>query len=177
MLKEKFSSFKYTSGSIGQHISELGKLVLQMTSGEFRPDEEDISLTLLRSLPSTYESLVQAIRLSMVKLSSADVMSKVLFEAIRLKDKDMSEPATAMFGNKDKKDEEKHTGKKKFKKNIVCFKCGKRGHYSRECHSNPAHNQSNVAFAACSEMSNLNTSCWIVAPPTTCALIKCIRHV
>jgi hypothetical protein len=54
-----------------QHITKLESLALQMVECNCGPSDEDICLTLLRSLPLEYESLVQATCMSDTKLNAA----------------------------------------------------------------------------------------------------------
>ena len=68
-LKEKFASFKYTAVDMSAHVMELGQLVLEMKGADCGPSEEDMCATMLRSLPSSYESLVQAFRMSVTTFS------------------------------------------------------------------------------------------------------------
>ena len=63
-LKEKFATFKYTASSISGHVTELEELVMKMQSANCGPSEKDISAVMLRSLPPSYESLVQAFRMA-----------------------------------------------------------------------------------------------------------------
>jgi hypothetical protein len=68
-LKEKYATFRYNTGSIVKHMEDLEKLVLDMEIAGCPPDESDICATFLRSLPPIYESLVQAVRFSMYKVT------------------------------------------------------------------------------------------------------------
>ena len=82
-LKEKFSSFRYTSTSMEKHIEELESLTLSMASAGCKPDEDDVCIVLLRSLPAKYESLVQAYRMNVVKISFSDIVNRLIAEDIR----------------------------------------------------------------------------------------------
>uniref|UniRef100_A0AAV1UE33 DUF4219 domain-containing protein n=1 Tax=Peronospora matthiolae TaxID=2874970 RepID=A0AAV1UE33_9STRA len=82
-LREKFSTFRYTASSMEKHFEELEAFVLQMGGAGCLPDEEDVCATLLRSLPASFEGLVQAFRMSVGKFTYGDVMSRVLAKDIR----------------------------------------------------------------------------------------------
>uniref|UniRef100_H3H9M2 Uncharacterized protein n=1 Tax=Phytophthora ramorum TaxID=164328 RepID=H3H9M2_PHYRM len=99
-LKEKFSSFKYTTSSVSKHVTELEQLVLEMKSAGCEPSDEDVCATLLRSLPASYESLVQAFRMSMTELKLTDLVGKLIAEEVRQKDSTRIEEATALLANK-----------------------------------------------------------------------------
>lgn len=60
---------RYNSENITKHIEVFERLLLEMRSANCEPDEDDICATMLRSLPSSYDMLVQAVRMSMVKVT------------------------------------------------------------------------------------------------------------
>lgn len=146
-LKEKFAAFKFTANGMSKHICELESLVMEMNSADCQPSEEDICATLLRSLPPSYESLVQAFRMSMNVVSWSDVVNRLTSEEIRQKDSCKIEEQTAMLSDRSRP--KKAFKKKKDKKSVTCFNCGKQGHYKNECRST-RHDmeESNVAFHA-----------------------------
>uniref|UniRef100_H3H7C1 CCHC-type domain-containing protein n=1 Tax=Phytophthora ramorum TaxID=164328 RepID=H3H7C1_PHYRM len=151
-LKEKFSSFKYTTSSVSKHVTELEQLVLEMKSAGCEPSDEDVCATLLRSLPASYESLVQAFRMSMTELKLTDLVDKLIAEEVRQKDSTRIEEATALLANKGyAKDTKKKQQGGRRKPSGACFNCGKMGHYARDCRSkaspeNEVLDESNVAF-------------------------------
>jgi len=111
-LKEKFSTYRYTSSTMEKHIEELEALVLQMGGAGCRPEEEDICATLLRSLPASFEGLVQAFRMSVMEFTYGDVIGRVLAEDIRPKEARRIEEETALLaGRGDTKEEETKTEK------------------------------------------------------------------
>ena len=77
LLKEQLATFKYNSANMTEHVSRLEQLKMQLISSGSVTDDEDICATLLRSLPSSYEGLVQAMRLSMYKWTLPDVVNRV----------------------------------------------------------------------------------------------------
>ena len=60
LLKEKVVSFKYTPTDMSPHVMEPERLELENNGANCAPSQDDVCATMLRSLPSFYESLVQA---------------------------------------------------------------------------------------------------------------------
>ena len=118
-LKEKYATFRYNNGNITKHLEDLEKLVLDMEIAGCMPDESDICATLLRSLPPSFESLVQAVRFSMYKITYAELSMKIKSEETRLQDQGEIQEQTAMFAKK------KQFKPKFDKTKIKCFNCGK----------------------------------------------------
>lgn len=155
-LKEKFASFKYTATDMSAHVMELERLVLEMNGAECRPSEEDVCATMLRSLPASYESLVQAFRMSVTTFSFRHLVSKLIAEDLRQKDSSRIEKETALHAGK-RQDKSKFVKKidsqRKKGSNVQCFKCGKRGHFARDCWAKSNgdggedNDHSNVAFS------------------------------
>ena len=59
-FREQFASFKFASRNMEAHVGELEALVMRMESAGCPVNPEDVCATLLRSLPPSYDGLVQA---------------------------------------------------------------------------------------------------------------------
>ena len=81
--RNKFSSFKYTASSISSHFTELEELVLKMQSASCGSSEEDICAVMLRSLPPSYEGLLQEFRMAVTSFRFSDLVSKLIAEEVR----------------------------------------------------------------------------------------------
>ncbi|CEG48540.1 transducin wd40 repeat-like superfamily protein [Plasmopara halstedii] len=147
-LKEKFASFKYTATDMSTHVMELKQLVLQMKSANCELNEEDVCATTLRSLPASYESLVQAFSMSVSQFSFSKQKSRRI------------ESETALHVGKQREKRQiarKSGGQRKKGANVQCYNCGKRGYYARDCwvkdsgngdNGSQHENHSDVAFSA-----------------------------
>lgn len=180
-LKEKFASFKYTTTDMSAHVMELEQLVLQMRSANCGPNEEDVCATMLRSLPESYESLVQAFRMSVTQFNFSDLVTKLIAEEVRKKESCRTENVTALHVSKHREKRQfgkKSGGQRKKGAGVQCFNCGKRGHYARDCWAKANDNSgsgsryedhSNVAFSV-SEGSE--GDCWVMDSGATAHMCK-----
>ena len=102
-LKERFSTFKYESGTVREHLQKFETLVVEMAVAGCPPDESDQVACLLRSLPSEYDQLVQALRLSIVTVTKEAAVRIIKNESVRLSTNPSSTGAVALTSATSKK--------------------------------------------------------------------------
>ena len=81
-------------------MTELEDLVMKMNSANCGPSEEDVCAVMLRSLPASYESLVQAFRMSVSSFNFSDLVSKLIAEEVRHKNTARVKEATVLYTRK-----------------------------------------------------------------------------
>ena len=64
------------------------------------PSEENVCAVMLRSLPSSDESLVQTFRMSVSSFNFCDLVSKLIAEEARQQEAERVEEATGLYTNK-----------------------------------------------------------------------------
>uniref|UniRef100_A0AAV1TW59 Uncharacterized protein n=1 Tax=Peronospora matthiolae TaxID=2874970 RepID=A0AAV1TW59_9STRA len=65
------------------HVMELKDLAMEKKGANCGLSEEDMCAVLLRSLPSIFESLVQAFWMSVAGFSSSDLLGKLIADEVR----------------------------------------------------------------------------------------------
>ena len=101
-LKEKFASFKYASSIMSGHVMELYDLVMKLRRANCVASEEYVCAVLLRSLPSIFDSLVQAFRMSVIRFSFSDVVRELIAEEVCQKEAARVEEAMDLYTGKRK---------------------------------------------------------------------------
>ena len=111
-----------------EHLQKFEELMVEMTVAGSAPDKADIVACLLRSLPSEYDPLVQALRLSTVVVTKLMATRVIKNESVRMTTNPGSTGVVALTSAAAKPRFEK-----KPKAEVICFDCGKKGHYKNEC--------------------------------------------
>jgi hypothetical protein len=146
-LRKKLYHLRMEDGdSVTEHLNAFNTLVSQLVSVNITIAEEDKCITLLCSLPDSWDNLVVAIgSTTQSTLKYEDVVASLLSEEMRWKSMD-GHSTDALFVRGHTQDRNpgkssggrsKSTGRSKSpgKSLRKCWKCGKTGHYKKDCKS------------------------------------------
>jgi hypothetical protein len=148
-LRKKMYNIRMEDGySVTEHLNAFNTLVSQLISVNITIVEEDKCITLLCSLPNSWDNLVVGIgSTTQSTLKYEDVVSSLLSEEMRWKSMD-SHSTDALFLRRRTQDKTpgKTSGEGGRSKSISrskspgkylrkCWKCGKIGHYKKDCKS------------------------------------------
>ncbi|GJZ65614.1 retrovirus-related pol polyprotein from transposon TNT 1-94 [Tanacetum coccineum] len=178
-LKRKLYALRMTeSTSVTEHVNNLNTLFSQLTSLSCKIDSQERAEILLQSLPDSYDQVIINLTSNVLSdyLVFDDVAAAILEEENRRNNREdrqtssrqvealvvtrgrSMEPGSSGSHNHGKS----KTGKKK---NFKCFKCGKPGHFRKDCRGlNTSYPQGNVAStsedgnALCCEAAVANES-------------------
>jgi hypothetical protein len=144
-LQKKLYHIRIEDGDfVTEHLNAFNTLVSQLVSVNITIAEEDKCISLLCSLPDSWENLFVAIgSTTQSTLKYEDVVSSLLFEEMRWKSMD-SHSTYALFvrgrtqdknPGKPSRGRSKSTGRSKSpgKSLRKCWKCGKTGNYKKDC--------------------------------------------
>jgi len=145
-LRKKLYLLRMTDGdSVSEHLNAFNTLVSQLTSVGIALDDDEKCISLLCSLPDSWDNLVIAIGSNATTLNFENVVASLLSEEMRRRSIDSS-AKDALFvrgrpgdrsKNKSSGGRSKSRGRSKSPGPSVrkCWKCGKAGHYKKDCKS------------------------------------------
>lgn len=124
-----FQIKKATETSIQQHVSSIRELADRLTGLGDEPSDSLLVSVLMLSLPPSYSSLVISLDSHYDELNFDFVAQRCMNEEARQLSMQNSEASTSdqtsafVARTKPRRD----------RKDVTCFKCGKKGHYRNEC--------------------------------------------
>jgi hypothetical protein len=145
-LWKKLYNLRMKDGdSVTEHLNAFNTVVSQLLSVDINIYDEDKCISLLFSLPDSWDSLVVAIGSNATTLSFDDVVSSLLLEEMRWKNMEI-QSTYALFvrgcsqernKNKSSSGRSKSRGRSKSLGKFVkvCWRCGKEGNYKKQCRS------------------------------------------
>jgi hypothetical protein len=131
--------------SVAEHLNTFNTMVSQLVSIEIKILVEDKCINLLCSLPDSWDILVVAIGSNTTSLKFDEVVSSLLPEEMRWKNMEGQSTYTlfargcsqernrSKFSSGRSKSKGRSKSLGKFVK--VCWRCGKEGHYKKQCRS------------------------------------------
>lgn len=112
---------------VSDHLSVLNGIVYELETIGVKIDDEDKSLRLIWSLPSSYEHIKPVLIYGNETLSFEEVSSKIISEERRLNGEENTSSNSVLVCR----------GRSYVKKNnetgVRCWKCGKLGHIKYKC--------------------------------------------
>jgi hypothetical protein len=145
-LRKKLYNLRMRDGdSVAEHLNAFNTVVSQLVSVEIKISDEDKCISLLCSLPDSWDSLVVAIGSNTTSLKFDEVVSSLLSEEMRRKNME-GQSTDALFArgrSQERNRSKSSSGRSKSKGRSkspgkfvkVCWRCGKEGHYKKQCRS------------------------------------------
>jgi hypothetical protein len=127
--------------SVAEHLNTFNIVASQLVSVEIKISDEDKCISLLCSLPNSWDSLVVAIGSNTIALNFDEVVSSLLSEEMRQKNME-GQSTDSLFArgrsqernrSKFSRGRYKSMGRSKSPGKFlkVCWRCGKEGHYKK----------------------------------------------
>jgi hypothetical protein len=145
-LRKKLYNLRMRDGdSVAEHLNAFNTVVSQLLSVEIKISDEYKCISLLYSLPDSWDSLVVAIGSNTIALKFYEVVSSLLSEEMRRKNMEGQSTDTLFVRGRSQErnrsnfssGRSKSKGRSKSPENFVrvCWRCGKEGHYKKLCRS------------------------------------------
>lgn len=131
-LKRQLYSLRMKEGTtIADHLNTFHTLIVKLTSMEIKFEDEDKAITLLCSLPESWDNLVTSISFSSIDALDYDsVVGALLTEEMRRKSSKETLTSEVMLVRGRTKE---HNKSKRSKGKAKSWHCGKSGHLKKDC--------------------------------------------
>eukprot|EP00253_Pinus_taeda_P008927 PITA_08927 len=141
LLKRQLYSLRMKEGtSIADHLNAFNTLLVQLQSIEVKIPFEDKAITLLCSLPESWDHFVTSISLySSETIEFDDVVASLLSEETRRRSHSETSTSEAMMvrgrskERRPRKSSDSRSKSKGKKSKLKCWFCGKSGHLKKDC--------------------------------------------
>eukprot|EP00253_Pinus_taeda_P015954 PITA_15954 len=139
-LQKKLYNLRMKYGdSVTEHLNAFNIVVSQLSSVDIKISDEDKYISLLCSLPNSWDNLVIAIGSNTIALQFDEIVSSLLTEEMRRKNMEsqngdaLSVQGWSQNSNKNKSSSGRSKSRGRSKclgkpVKVVCWKCGKEGH-------------------------------------------------
>jgi len=137
-LKKKFFRLSMAQGcSISEHMKIMKELTDKLTALGSPVSEEDQIVTLLGSLPASYDTVVTALESRVDDLTLEFAHQTLLNEELKKGEKEgatgITPSDTALYGNARNANSYSRSRKTSSKKSFHCYGCGEENHYRKHC--------------------------------------------
>eukprot|EP00253_Pinus_taeda_P016747 PITA_16747 len=140
-LKRQLYSLRMKEGSnVAEHLNVFNTLICQLTDMKVKIQEEDKAITLLCSLPESWDHFVTSVSLSTTdSLKFESVVGALLSEEVQRKSSTETAASEAMVArghSKERGEKPRGSSRSKSKGNkckAKCWNCNKVGHLKKDC--------------------------------------------
>jgi hypothetical protein len=143
-LRRKFFTAQFLDGdSMQSHINKVNTMAEQLEAIGAPVSSDDIAMTLLCSLPESYDNLIVALESRADDLTVEFVTARLLQEEARRKESGSQKADAAFFSKtaRNKNYRAKSIRPKRDKSKDKCNYCGKVGHWAEDCYKRLAKEQ------------------------------------
>ncbi|GKA56734.1 zinc finger, CCHC-type containing protein [Tanacetum coccineum] len=141
-LKKKLYTYYMSPGTkLGDHIDEFNKLILDLANIDIEIEDEDQTLMLLTSLPSSYKKFIETLLYGRESLTMEDVLATLNSRELKnITDGTKEKAGDGLYvrGMSDHSGKAHSGGSSRFKSRggtskLKCFICHSEGHLKRDC--------------------------------------------